>query len=261
MATTPPLDYYGMYLAHNSQFLAFSAAMEGRKAETMEAARKARAVISDSLLEAMPGLDWYLAEVYLGMVRFGMWDEILAEPALNEKLAGLVSGRLYARVVALAAKGRVAEAAAELAMLEKLAGSAGPDQAAGLNTLADVLVVAVLAAKGRLAAAQGHSDEAAALLRQAAAAEDKLAYDEPADWFIPARHMLGAVLLKAGHAAEAEAAYRDDLQRNPENGWALHGLAQALNAQGRAADAAAAQNRFAAAWRNADVTTLTTSVY
>ena len=69
---------------------------------------------------------------------------------------------------------------------------------------------------------------------------------------------LGAVLLDAGRAAEAEQVYREDLRRNPDNGWSLFGLAQSLEAQGRAAEAAEARRGFAAAWRNADVE-LTTS--
>ncbi len=84
--------------------------------------------------------------------------------------------------------------------------------------------------------------------------EDQLAYDEPADWFFPTRHLLGAVLIKAGKAADPEVVYRDDLARHPNNGWALHGLAQSLKAQGRNADASAAQQRLDTAWKYADVT-------
>ena len=79
-AQSKPLDYYAMYTAHNYQFLAFSTAMQGRKADTIDATRKVRAVVSDDLLMAMPGSDWYLAETYATMVRFGMWDEMLAVP-------------------------------------------------------------------------------------------------------------------------------------------------------------------------------------
>ena len=43
-ATSSPPDYYAMYTAHNYQFLAYSAAMQGRKAETVLATRNARAV-------------------------------------------------------------------------------------------------------------------------------------------------------------------------------------------------------------------------
>ena len=51
------------------------------------------------------------------------------------------------------------------------------------------------------------------------AREDRLAYDEPRDWFFPVRHMLGAQLLTANRAPEAEAVYHEDLLRNPANGW------------------------------------------
>ena len=109
-----------MYTAHNYQFLAFSAAMQGRKAETVDAARKSRAVASDDVLLEMPGLDWAVGELYTGMVRFGLWDEILVEPAPNPKLRGLSAAYLFSRTMALAARGSVSDAAAELAGLQKL---------------------------------------------------------------------------------------------------------------------------------------------
>jgi tetratricopeptide (TPR) repeat protein len=252
-AATRPLDYYIMYTAHNYQFLAFAAAMEGRKAETLEAARKSRAVISDSLLLAMPGIDWYVAELYTGMVRFGMWDEILAEPAPNPRLTGLTGGYLYAQATALAAKGRLEDAKTQLAELEKLAAAAAPDDSAGLSSARDVFAVAVLNAKAPIASAENRDDPAIAILREAVAKEDRLAYDEPADWFFPTRHVLGAALIKAGRAADAETVYRDDLRRNPNNGWAWYGLAEALRMQGHSADALTAQQRFDTAWKNADV--------
>lgn len=198
-AMTKPLDYYVMYTAHNYQFLAFSAAMEGRKAETIEAAQKSRAIISDDLLLAMPGIDWYVAELYTGMVRFGMWDEILAEPAPNPKLTGLTGGYLYAQATALAAKGRLDDARTQLAELEKLA-AAAPNDSAGLSSARDVFAVAILNAKARIASAENRDDEAIVILRDAVAKEDRLAYDEPADWFFPTRHVLGAALIKAGRS-------------------------------------------------------------
>ncbi len=250
-AITKPLDYYVMYTAHNYQFLAFSAAMEGRQAETIEATRQSRALVSDDMLLTMPGADWAVAEVYAAMVRFGMWDEILAEPVPNPKLVGLTGAYLYAKATALAAKGRIDEARTPLAELVKLAVI---DHHAGLNQLKDVLAVAVLTVKARLALAEGRDDEAIGILREAMAKEDQLAYDEPADWFFPVRHILGAVLIRAGRGADAEAVYRADLNRHPNNGWALHGLAQALRVEGRSADALAAQRQFDTAWKNADVT-------
>ena len=230
-ATTSPPDYYAMYSAHNYQFLAFSTAMQGRQADTLDAARRSRAIISDELLAAMPGSDWYVAETYAAMVRFGLWDQMLAEPAPDPKLSALSVGYHYAKATALAATGLIPEAKMALAELEKRAAGAAPDDGAGLNAATDVFAVAVLVAKARVATAENNNDEAIALLTEAAGKEDQLAYDEPSDWFFPARHLLGAALLQAGRPLNAEAVYREDLRRHPENGWALYGLAQSLTAQ------------------------------
>ena len=85
------------------------------------------------------------------------------------------------------------------------------------------------------------------------AQEDGFAYNEPADWFYPMRHYLGAALLEAKKPKEAEAVFREDLRRNPNNGWALYGLAAALAAQGKKDEAAAARKEFEAAWSEADI--------
>ena len=114
--------------------------------------------------------------------------------------------------------------------------------------------MAVLVAKARIAQARGQDDAAMALLTEAVAKEDGLAYDEPSDWFFPVRHLLGAALLRQGRAQEAEAVYREDLRRHPENGWALYGLAQSLTAQHKDGDALAVRQRFDKAWKDADVT-------
>ncbi len=257
--TTLP-DYYAMYTAHNYQFLAYSTAMQGRRADTLDAARRSRAVISDALLSAMPGSDWYIAELYTGMVRFGMWDELLAEAPPDAKLAALTAGYRYARATALAAKSRVDEALAELAELEKLAAAATADDSAGLNSAADVLAVAVLVGKARIAQSQHDDSQAIALLTEAATKEDQLAYDEPSDWFFPVRHLLGVALLRAGRPEDAAAVYLEDLRRHPENGWALYGLAQSLAAQHKDAEALAMRQRFDKAWTSADIT-LTASAF
>src|SRR4029077_907306 len=100
-------DYYVMYTAHNYQFLAFSAAMEGRKAAALEAAEKSLTIVPDEMLLAMPGTDWYAGELYQALIRFGLWDRILGLPAPNEKLLGPSALHRYARTTALAATGRI----------------------------------------------------------------------------------------------------------------------------------------------------------
>jgi tetratricopeptide (TPR) repeat protein len=252
-------DYYPMYLIHNYQFLAYSAAMEGRGAETLEALRDARAAVPDSMLLAMPGLDWSIGYLYDGMARFGRWDEILAEPAPNPKLPGLAIAWLQARATALAAKGRVAEAKALLAELDRAIAAVPADAGQGQNRAKPLYEIGALKAKARIALAEGRRNDALAHLREAVVKEDGLSYNEPSDEFFPVRHLLGAALLDSGRAAEAEAVYREDLKRQPGNGWALRGLAAALAGQGKS-EAGAVRLQFEDAWRNAD-TTLTASAF
>ena len=52
------------------------------------------------------------------------------------------------------------------------------------------------------------------------------------------------MLLAAGRADEAEAVFWEDLKKNPENGWSLFGLLQALKAQGKNDEAARVEARF-----------------
>ena len=251
---TRALDYYpAMYSAHNYQFLAYSAAMEGRKAETVAATDSSRKVVSDEMLLEMPGTDWYVAESYVGRVRFGMWDEMLALPPPNPKLVGLTGGFLFGRGVALAATGHVDEARVILGDLQKLAASVPADASAGQNTVKDVLAIAIPILEGRIAGAEHRSSEALSLMRKAVAAEDRLAYDEPKDWLFPARHLLGAELLRAGKAAEAEQVYREDLRQNPANGWSLYGLSTALKAQGKTAESIRITRLFDDAWKHSDI--------
>ena len=251
-ATSAP-DYYGMYLAHNHSFLAFTAAMEGRKAETLTAVQSMASVAPLELVLAMGDSGWSLSQQYAALVRFGLWDEAIALGPPDARAPGLTAAYLYSRGVALAARGRLEDARAVLAQLRQLAASTANGAQAGFNTLHGVLEVAEPIVAARIAATEQHNDEALSLLRQAVTAQDALAYNEPADWFFPARHLLGAQLLIAGRAVEAERVYREDLERNPVNGWALYGLAAALRAQGKAADAARVTRKFDAAWRHSDV--------
>jgi tetratricopeptide (TPR) repeat protein len=242
-----------MYFAHNYSFLAFSAAMEGRKAETLAAVQDVATTVPLDMVLAMGDSGWILSQPYVALVRFGLWDEAIALGAPDARAPGLTAGYLFGRGVALAARGRLEDARTVLAQLHQLTATVPADVQAGFNTLHDILAVAEPILAARIAATEQHNDEAIARLREAVAAQDKLAYNEPADWFFPARHLLGAQLLIARQPAEAERVYREDLKRNPANGWALYGLAAALRAQGKAAEAARVTHEFEASWRHADI--------
>jgi predicted Zn-dependent protease len=115
-----------------------------------------------------------------------------------------------------------------------------------LGLAADVLA-------GVLAARRGDTDRAVSHLLRAVATRDGHRVTEPPPWYFPVRQALGAVLLAAGRAREAEAVSRDDLRRDAENGWSLYGLARRRRAQGRGDEAAAVEARFRRAWARADV--------
>jgi tetratricopeptide (TPR) repeat protein len=122
----------------------------------------------------------------------------------------------------------------------------------GLNAGRRVLGLAAKILEARIAE-HGEADDAIWLWEEAVAIEDTLAYNEPADWFYPTRHYLGAALLDVNRARDAEAVFRADLEKHPENGWALLGLARALRAQERRRDAATALRRHRDAFRHADI--------
>lgn len=246
-----PLAYY----PHNYDFLAFAAAMAGHRAEALEAARSGAAAVDTAMssVPALGGLQNYLVLPQRLMVRFGLWDEILAEPVRG---AGqpFVAGYLhYARGMALLRTGQADAAKAELDQLK--ASLENPDLESVYvwwNPGRPILSLGALALEAELLHADGKHDAAVSLLEQAVAIEDGLIYDEPPPWSTPSRHVLGRMHLEKGHFAAAEAVFRADLAQHPENGWGLFGLARALEAQGKTDEAAAVMARFDQAWSSAD---------
>ena len=158
----------------------------------------------------------------------------------------------YARGIAYANTDRVAEALKESAEFEKAAAEVGKGVFVGFTEAPLVLDVARYMLKGEILFRQGKTDEAFAALRTAIEKEVALPYDEPRGWMQPVRHALGALLLEADRADEAEAVYRADLEVNPENGWSLYGLAECLRRQGKTSQAQATESRFKKAWSRAD---------
>jgi tetratricopeptide (TPR) repeat protein len=248
-----PPGFYVIYVAHNHQFLSYAAMMEGRSAVAIREARAAIASIPEPFLrEAAPAIDGYLAIPYEALVRFGKWQEILAEP---EPAADLPICRTIlhaARGVALANLGRLDDAVVERAAFELAAGGIAVSAKSGNSPAADVVNVARHMLTGEIAAKRGDAETSFAELREAARIEDTLHYDEPPDWMMHPRHALGALLLAAGKTSDAEAVYRDDLVRHPENVWSLTGLADCLRARG-AADLADVEARAKKAAARADV--------
>ena len=258
-AVYPRPGLYAMYMTHNTHFLAWVSMMQGRSAEALSCARKMVDGIPDDFLkEYGPIADGYLAIVPETLMRFGKWEEILKEPEPREDLFLARALWRYTRVVALTALDRKTEADSEREAFAKAVAAVPKDRTMGNNSAADLLAIATLVVDGGMLARADHLEPAIVKLQEAVQREDKLRYDEPPDWIQPVRHTLGAVLLRAKRATEAEAVYRGDLKRNPENGWALMGLRDALQQQGRKEEAAKVDQRFHKAWSTADVSPETT---
>ena len=246
--------YTVMYYPHNLQMRWSALCSQGRRADAIAAAKDLADAVPDSLIHEMPMAEFFLPSRYLTQVRFGLWDEILKEAAPPAGMPMRQAAWHYARGMALAAKGKSAEAAAERDSVGAIAGSMPADVYFSLNPAAAVFRFAQAHLTGEIAARGGKTDEAIALLQKAAGMQDSLRYDEPPPWSLTARQSLGAVLLAAGRAGDAEAVYREDLARFPEEGWSLFGLTQALRAQDKTKEAAAAEKRFRLAWAQSDVT-------
>lgn len=248
--------YTAGYYPHNYDFLAFAAAMAGRRTQALAAADSLSAVIPHALLGA-PGMGFlqhHLTRALQMRVRFAEWNAILDAAAPADSLLHARAIWHYARGRAFTATGRLDEADRELRALAALA--ADP-RVIGLrlefNESPVVLKLAEHVLRGAIASARGAHADAETALRQAAEQEASLTYGEPPEWSIPVQQSLGHALLSAGNARGAEAAFREDLARFPANGWSLAGLIAALEADGRGHEAGEFRQQLAVAQRDADV--------
>lgn len=247
--------YGAMYYSHNLHFIAACASMNGNYAE----AHKAAGMLAEHVapyVKDVPPLEGFMTVPLAVEVRFQKWDEILNLPQPNAAMKTTNIYWHFARGMALAGKGKLAEAEAEHRIVREAAEKTPPDQVFAMpvnNKTKDVLSIAVNVLGAKIALARKDSTNAIAMLRQAVATQDSLNYDEPPDWFYPVRESLGAVLLLSGNAPEAEKVFREDLERNPRNPRSLFGLSEALRAQNRAYDAQFVDKQFQSNWKGTDI--------
>ena len=245
-----PVAYY----PHNIHFLWASATFGGRSELAIQTADQLADEVPAEMAGSLAFLQNYLATPLFARVRFGRWQEIRGTP---EPPAGQTFQNAmwrYAQGLAATATGDVKAARKHLKMLGKL--RRNPELAdirISFARATDLVRLTEHLVAGEIHAARGRTERAIAEMRSAVALQDSLRYAEPPSFHYPARHSLGAVLLEAGQASEAEAVYRQDLEHNPHNGWSLFGLAEALRAQDRTEEADEARQRFVKAWQSADV--------
>ena len=252
----PPVGFVNVYIAHNRHMLAYAAMMTGQRELAMKHIRAAVAGLpADFLKENALQAEGFVAMPMEVMVRFGMWDKILAEP--DNYADYMTSTRAFhhaARAIAYAAKGDPENARREQAIFLEKVKLVPKEETFGNNTAVDLLAVAQHMTEGEILIRENKLDAGIAELREAIKLEDALHYDEPPGWLIPVRHSLGATLMRNSRYAEAEQVYREDLKKLPDNGWSLYGLAQSLRAQKKnPKEAKATEAKFKEIWVDADL--------
>ena len=243
--------YTMMYYNHNIHFLAAANAVKGRYADSIKAARELETNVSPHL-KAMPMLEMFRPYPIVSQIRFGRWDDVLKEPKPDASLKITTAFWHFARGSAYAASKQTSQAEAELAALRTVSASIPKDAPLGNSGASSVMKVAEHALEGKVAYARGDKQAAFAALDKAVMAEDATGYNEPADWDLPVRELLGGLLLASGDNVTAEKVFRAEIEKHPRNGRALFGLAESLRRQGKDIAARMVQAEFEKAWENAD---------
>lgn len=245
-----PTGIYAMaYYPHNVHSLLVSAQMAGDGRRAIAAAEKLPRVVTDEASRTVPWVQSIAAAPYFAHARFSTPETVLTLPGPHGDLPFVAALWHYARGVAHAARRDIEAAARETQAIGGIAGGADWSAltAAGIPVI-DVLTVARHVLEGRIAQARGDFAAARTAFDEAVAVQDRLAYAEPPHWYYPVRQSLGAVLLSTGDLDGAEAAFRASLRDAPNNGWALHGLAEVYRRQGRAPAELEVRGRLTGTW-------------
>lgn len=243
--------YPGGYYPHNLHFLWYANDLAGRSKASIAAAQKTAQYTRALMCGAIEGpRQRYLP--LLAYARFGRWEEILKQSAPPDQYPFDNAMARYARGLAFAATGRASDAEREFRRFKDFQSNEGVkamDNPYFPGT--KILAVAEQVLAGKTAGARGDTGKLVEHMRKAVEAEDQLSYMEPPYWYYSAKLSLGAALLKAGNAAEAEKVFREDLKEFPNCGWPLFGLQESLRAQGK--DTRDVARQFRKAWSRADV--------
>jgi tetratricopeptide (TPR) repeat protein len=213
----------------------YGAILGGMEKKALQIANELNEIVNEEMFNEFPDLVAYLEsysalEVH-AMIRFGLWKELLElESPKNSNLMLFRAASIkFARALAYAALGNVAEARKEVDNFDSLRGN--PDAKMRIlhnNTVADLFAVDSVMARGEIAYREGKYKEAFGLLRKAVHLQDNLNYDEPWGSMQPIRHALGGLLLEQGVVGDATKVFREDLRFHPRNPWALVGLIRCL---------------------------------
>jgi len=249
----PEGAYPMMYFPHNIHFIWACSAIGGNYKRALSASRDLVREVPVSNVLAMPPMEFFSPTPYYALVRFGKWNEMLQEPRPPLELQFTTGIWLYARGMSFVGLNELDRAKQEAEQLVKIRDATPEDQMANMNSAKTLLSIASLVLTADIARKEGKLDDAIKSFQEALALEETLNYDEPPAWYQPTRLLLGAAYLDAKRPEDAEKTYREDLKQFPRNGWALFGLRQSLEAQGKSNEARAVRKQFKSAWKRADV--------
>ncbi|HXM61651.1 MAG TPA: hypothetical protein VN950_12420 [Terriglobales bacterium] len=244
-----------MYYSHNLHFIAMCASMNGNYAEAKKNADLLVANVS-AYVKDMPPLEGFMTIPMAVDVRFHKWNEILAMPQPDPAMKITTGFWHFARGMALAGTGKLADAEAEYKIVSEAEQNTPPDVVFAMpinNKAKDIMKISEDVLGAKIAVARKDNVQAISLLTAAVSIQDTLKYGEPPDWFFPVRESLGGVLLINRDAPGAEKVFRADLDRNPRNPRSLFGLQQALKAQDRNYDAGFVESEFRDSWMGGEV--------
>ena len=247
------MNFYSLYRVHNYHFKLYGAMFLGRYSEAMDAVNGLTDTLPEDLLrmESPPMADFvegYLSMKTHALVRFGKWQELIDAPLPQDQDLYTVTTALnhYGKGIAHAALKNHSAALLSQSDFHAATEKISDERYIHVVSCKDILAVAAEMLAGEISYHHGDYDKAFEHLRKAVRCEDNLPYDEPWGWMMPSRHALGALLLEQGHIDEAASTYEADLGLNdkvirsnqhPDNVWALAGLYECYQKQGKQREA------------------------
>jgi tetratricopeptide (TPR) repeat protein len=260
-AKSPETRFYTLYRAHNLHFKAYAAMFAGQKAPALSAATKLETAIPESLLQVRspPMADWlegFLSVKIHALVRFGLWQDILALPLpQDQNLYSTTAATIhYAQALSHANTGSTNRAIESHALFASSLRRVPTSRTLFNNKCIDILAIADTMLGAEIKFRIGRVSESFAAFDRSVALCDSLPYDEPWGWMQPPRHAYGALMLEradgllagddkqgeevarlveaAADLYESDLGFNDKLprvQRHPNNVWALRGYVECLD--------------------------------
>src|SRR4029077_15116137 len=162
---------------HNIHFLWTSSEMQGRYQAAIDAARRLIKAVGPDAAKMGPQAQLYFLTPIATLLRFGKWDEVLAEPAPAPDMKVVLAVAHLARGFAFANKGDMNGAQTERAALAQVA--ADPELANyGMVPAQAMAKIALVELDGEMARLSGKLDVAIKNFTDAAALEHALPYTE-----------------------------------------------------------------------------------